>query len=288
MTRRSRWIIAMAIAGLAVALLAYPAWRLARRHVIRNELQAAWERSKAALPASAARQEPLAEASCIAHAGGAVDGITYLNIMEGWQRSVEAGATLIEADMLFTSDGVLVLAHDWDHFHRLTGEGTGVVTTAQFKASRLLGRFAPATWADAQEFLLKHPTVRVVTDTKESAPRLLKQLADAPCKLQIIPQIYHPDEIAPAIAGGWKQIIFSAYKHPYPTAMLLDIAKTTGCALTMPLSRLDQATYDAARTAGVRLLVHPVDSPAEVSRFPGIGVYTSHVGLFLGAHRRDP
>lgn len=49
----------------------------------------------------------------IAHGGGGIDGKTYTNSLEAWEYSYSRGNRVMDADLTFTTDGKLVLLHDW-------------------------------------------------------------------------------------------------------------------------------------------------------------------------------
>lgn len=57
----------------------------------------------------------------ISHAGGGMDGLKYINSLEVVLQSIQKGFQYIELDLLETTDGDFVAAHDWITFHRLTG-----------------------------------------------------------------------------------------------------------------------------------------------------------------------
>lgn len=48
----------------------------------------------------------------ISHAGGGIDGKTYTNSKEAWDLSYQNGNRVFDADLMFTSDGYLVLRHE--------------------------------------------------------------------------------------------------------------------------------------------------------------------------------
>ena len=52
----------------------------------------------------------------IVHAGGLLDGVPYTNSLEALNANYAAGRRVFEVDFELTSDGVLVLAHDWDAY----------------------------------------------------------------------------------------------------------------------------------------------------------------------------
>ena len=58
------------------------------------------------------------ESRFIAHAGGGFKDIIYSNSKESVLKSIENGFKLIELDLLETSDGFIVAAHDWKSFKK--------------------------------------------------------------------------------------------------------------------------------------------------------------------------
>ncbi len=54
----------------------------------------------------------------IAHAGGGYNDITYSNSQESVSNSIRMGFKFIELDLLETSDGFIVAAHDWKSFKK--------------------------------------------------------------------------------------------------------------------------------------------------------------------------
>lgn len=57
----------------------------------------------------------------IAHAGGAVQGKTYTNSLEALNASYKKGFRLFELDIIKTSDGEFVAAHNWNLWQEQTG-----------------------------------------------------------------------------------------------------------------------------------------------------------------------
>ncbi len=50
----------------------------------------------------------------VAHAGGGIDGQTYTNSLEAMDLSYSLGHRVIEVDFCWSSDGRLVLMHEWE------------------------------------------------------------------------------------------------------------------------------------------------------------------------------
>ncbi len=54
-------------------------------------------------------------ANLIAHAGGVIDGYLGTNSLEALKESARLGYSIIEVDIMTTSDGKFVLNHDWNY-----------------------------------------------------------------------------------------------------------------------------------------------------------------------------
>ena len=124
---------------------------------------------------SCVTQERVSHMELIAHAGGAIDGYVYTNSLEALQKAAENGYTFIEFDLLMTSDSVLVAAHSWEEFNRMTGNshwGDSVLSSADFVRQRIHGRYTPLTASMIEEFFVAHEELYLVTD-KISSPVLL-------------------------------------------------------------------------------------------------------------------
>lgn len=111
----------------------------------------------------------------ISHAGGSVDGHTYLNCKEGLLQSLENGYKYIEVDLALTSDGAVVCLHDWKHFKTLVAIDIDnePMSLQEFQQQKLLGKYTPLTLNDVISIQKEHPFV-IVTD-KICNPSILNQ-----------------------------------------------------------------------------------------------------------------
>lgn len=110
----------------------------------------------------------------IAHAGGAIEGHRYTNSREAVEQSLRNGFVFIELDIVETTDGHLVAAHGWEDFRTFTGrEGKGALSLAEFKDSKIFGRFTPLTMEDIVEIFRAHPAAVLVTDKIRDHAKLL-------------------------------------------------------------------------------------------------------------------
>ena len=129
---------------------------------LKNALQP--ERIKPAGEASA--PEILANARIVAHALGTVDGVEGLNCLEGFQQHYAAGVRVFEADFRMTSDGYVVLRHDWTGGLQQDIRTTAIPTREEFLAAPILGRYTPLSFQDLLLLMTEYPDVCIVTDTK--------------------------------------------------------------------------------------------------------------------------
>lgn len=124
---------------------------------------------------SCVTQEKVCYAELIAHAGGAIEGNVYTNSREALEQAVANGYTFIEFDLIFTSDSVLVAAHSWSDFNKMTGYeewGDSVPEFADFAERRILGRYTPLSATEINSFFCENEDLFLVTD-KESSPEVL-------------------------------------------------------------------------------------------------------------------
>ena len=112
----------------------------------------------------------------IAHAGGQIDGHTYTNSIEALESSIQKGYRHIELDLLETLDGHIVAAHDWKHYHEITGgSGDTPLTIHEFAQRKIHGKYTPITYKDINSYFTKHNLV-LVTDKIENYDLLLKEI----------------------------------------------------------------------------------------------------------------
>lgn len=113
----------------------------------------------------------------IAHAGGAIDSCIYTNSREAMELAFEKGFRFIEFDLLFTGDSVLVAAHSWSDFNRITGcedFGDSVPLYSDFASRKIYGCYTPLSAADINAFFEQNDSLYLVTD-KQSNPDVLQE-----------------------------------------------------------------------------------------------------------------
>lgn len=124
---------------------------------------------------SCVTQERVEHTELIAHAGGEIDSCIYTNSREALEQAVVRGYSFIEFDFQFTSDSVLVAAHSWSDFNKMTGfahKGDSAPSLNEFKSRRIYERYTPLSASEINRFFEQRSDIYLVTD-KVSQPEIL-------------------------------------------------------------------------------------------------------------------
>lgn len=215
----------------------------------------------------------------IAHAlGETKDGKIETNSKEAFISSWENGYRVLEADFMYTSDGVLVLCHDFETdgtYYRweVRPDGNLVMDSKTFKETKSVFTNTTMTAADLFSLLAEYPDVYLVTDTKytdkETVQREFRDLKAIANNMgcpeileRVVPQIYHKDML------GWiKEIypfqewIFTLYQITKPDyADIASFCKANGIeTVTLHWSRGKEANMAPLKAAGLQVYAHTVN-----------------------------
>ncbi|MFH0939702.1 MAG: glycerophosphodiester phosphodiesterase family protein [Planctomycetota bacterium] len=111
----------------------------------------------------------------IPHAGGAHNGVPYCNTLEVLERSATQGNVCVEVDLEFSSDGRLVLLHDWEDTAKRRLGAAQILTAEEFKQIRTLDGLTNLTFDDFAVWLRAHPDMLAILHLKRRLiPVLLK------------------------------------------------------------------------------------------------------------------
>ena len=127
----------------------------------------------------------------LAHAGGEIDGQRYTNSLEALNSNYAIGFRIFEIDIITTSDGHQVCAHDWDAWKHFTGfEGEAPVTLQEFLKHKIKKNYTPLSLEMLHEWFKKHPDAKLLTDKTNnpkavnnvftSTPQLIMKLVSFP------------------------------------------------------------------------------------------------------------
>lgn len=128
----------------------------------------------------------------VAHAGGAFRGMTYTNSREALDASYHAGFRVFELDFEWTSDGKLVLVHDWKQTSAQFCIAPHIFSYSEFQTRARCDGLTQLTFDDLRAWLLRHPDALVVTDTKKDNRRLFAAIGRFGSDIapQLILQVY--------------------------------------------------------------------------------------------------
>ena len=151
----------------------------------------------------------------IIHAGGFIDGDDYTNSKEAIENCYDQGDRICEVDIMMTSDGALVLAHDSDDGYWARGTNIEEIPTLdEFLAQKIDGKYTAMSMDDLADFMRKHPDFMIVTDIKDEKEECITKISnDYPDLLKrIIVQIYHETEYDTVSELGFPYIIYTLYE----------------------------------------------------------------------------
>lgn len=227
----------------------------------------------------------------IAHALGEYDGKIETNSQEAFISSWENGYRVMEADFIYTSDGALVVRHDFDtdgSYYRLEIEpGSNLVMDSNtFQNEKIIYEQTPMTAVDLMYLMTTYTDVYLVTDTKDTDKATVqKQFQDLK---NIANNIGHPeilDRIIPQIYNeemlGWIKEIYNFPQWIYTLYLQtnVDYAETADfCAkngigvVTIEKSRLTQSIVDTFQAKDVQVYAHTVNRYLQFEDLLAMGV----------------
>jgi glycerophosphoryl diester phosphodiesterase len=174
----------------------------------------------------------------ISHAGGGIAGKTYTNSIQAWELSYENGNRVFDADLAFTTDGVLVLRHSWDDnleqgvamkdsdsFTDKNGMPREMASQEQmdydtFISTKIYYKYDPMSCEDMLKFMASHTDLYIAADMKDDIVQSYQYLVDTAEKLnveevldRIIVNIYDYDTYEPIMEiYDFKNV--TARQHP--------------------------------------------------------------------------
>ena len=115
----------------------------------------------------------------IAHAGGEINGVKSTNSKQALDENYKKGFRLFELDIVETSDGKLVAAHDWNMWARFT-DYTGVLppTLAEFKKHKIYGDYETLDVEGINDWFAAHPDATLITDKVNDPIAFAKSFVD--------------------------------------------------------------------------------------------------------------
>ena len=201
----------------------------------------------------------------VAHAGGAVDGETYLNTIEALDLNYARGFRFFELDFSWTSDRVPVGVHDWGQtYKRLFIDHSSVPNLASFKKQDMKNGSTPVTFELLDQWLVAHADAWIISDFKNENLNGLRWIKDnfPDVADRVIPQIYDPGEYNAVEMLGYQDMILTIYRLPQSADQnMVSFAQENDLfALTLPAYRFEQLMLntDVLNTA-MPICVHTIN-----------------------------
>ena len=233
--------------------------------------------------------------SVVAHAGSGLPQGTRSNSMNAIDQAVKNGFFFIEIDFSWTSDRKIVAIHNWKDTYfnwfqisRLQrakyglGFSPDVPDLATFNSMSMRYDLQQAELSRIMKWLEDNPSVRIITDVKVDNLVALKEIAERYPEMmpQVIPQIYSPDEYAPAINMGWSNLILTTYRNKLTINEIVEFTNTHLLfALTIPLSMLSDRGYKDLVNLKTPIFIHTINFKdlALLTQEKGFsGIYTDY------------
>jgi glycerophosphoryl diester phosphodiesterase len=239
----------------------------------------------AALPASTAPED--GRPQLIAHAGGAIYGYRLTNSLEALDAAYAAGHRYIELDFELTSDGEVVLIHDWES---MAARMLGSSGQRSLRAFRSAPAFAGLTLLSLDDLLLwlsAHTEVSIITDIKsEGNAAVLEKIAQRSGALQdgFIPQIYAYDQYEPVRDLGYERIILSLYRmQKEPEVLAAFAAEHPLWAVTIDQTAVSEELIVAVDTenTGAAIYCHTVNDLSFFEQWHPRGVTGIYTDYFI-------
>lgn len=133
----------------------------------------------------------------VSHSGGGIQGKLYSNSLEAWNLSYENGNRVFDADLMFTTDGEIVLRHEnndnlelnekriSESVFTITDTGCLEITTEdypltfkEFMNSKIYSKYTPLSLENMIDYMYDHKDLYVSVDSKDNVKKLYQKIYD--------------------------------------------------------------------------------------------------------------
>lgn len=142
----------------------------------------------------------------IAHAGGQIDGRRYTNSREALDLAYQNGFRLFEFDLIKTSDGRLVAAHDWESWRNAAGSTASEPTHREFREHLLFEAYRTLDLPDLDRWFAEHADAYLVTDKVSDFRELIAGFAHHD---RLIVEVFSVDDFRRAREEGIRHPMLS-------------------------------------------------------------------------------
>lgn len=212
----------------------------------------------------------------IAHAGGGLDEMTYLNVQDSIAEHYALGTRLFEYDFAFSSDDYLIGIHYWES--HLIGEGYSFenrMSLAEYENTLIAGEYVGITFSNLLKLMNdEYQDIVIIMDTKEADMEKFYDAVVAEATAinidlleRVVPQIYNEEmyDVLEAI-HSFDSYVYTLYKTNATNEEVYDfIAKHKKIRiLTVSTSRVnlmieEEGYIDSVHKLNRRIFVHTIN-----------------------------
>jgi len=133
----------------------------------------------------------------IAHAGGKIDEHIYTNSLEALNQSYNNGIRIFELDIIYTSDGHFVAAHDWQTWKNSVGfEGNQIPTKKDFLKYKIFKKYTPLDMEAINQWFNEKKDAILVTDKINEPEKFSNSFID---KDRLMMELFSPQAVIEAL-----------------------------------------------------------------------------------------
>ncbi|KAJ6251377.1 dystroglycan-related [Anaeramoeba flamelloides] len=213
----------------------------------------------------------------IAHALGGYNGQAYTNSKEALHENYKNGHKIFEADLILTSDQVLIARHDWNDV------GGEPLTLQEFRETpcKRCSDCTPITYLEIASFMEDHPDMYLVTDTKyfqtavvENTFNYIKNHTSINVLKRVIPQFYKEDMLKTIQnIHPFKSYIYTLYQERNPIPRVLEFAHENNIeVITSPIKKFN-ASRDLFTSQTIPIFLHTLNKLDDMRHYQSVGAY---------------
>lgn len=231
----------------------------------------------------------------ISHAMGRIDGRDYTNSQEAFELAYANGHKVFEVDFSITSDGKVVLKHDWENSHGLPEFEEGYIPVYnEFMGAKIWDKYTTVSLEELFRLMLNYDDIYIVTDSKagkypevvdefESLNEILKLFSDKEqehIKNHLIIQLYNNDMYtAVESVSHFEHYIYTLYQKGVNTLDdTIEFCKKNDIpVVVMPAVWWNEEINETLHKNGLKVYLHTLNDADEANMYfnKGVdGIYT--------------
>ncbi|WP_139278078.1 hypothetical protein [Pseudozobellia thermophila] len=217
----------------------------------------------------------------IAHAAGEIEGVKSTNSKEALDLNYRKGFRFFELDIIKTSDGKFVAAHDWNMWSRFTDyKGSLPPTHEEFVKHKIYGAYHTLDMEGINSWFKAHPDAVLVTDKINDPMAFASAFVD---KQRLIMELFSPMAIEQASKQGIKAMISQEPLLALKGDRLdyLALNQVEYAAVSRRIIARNTKLMQQLKDQGVKVYVYHVNfDPGKDEKY----VYDNELGLVYGMY----